>query len=194
MIPTLHFVGEAALWMLRILVPLALLLILIAVRSGRLRSIYRAHFPESPRERLFLASLSFFLTFASVRAITHMIRAGIGPFHNISSGGRHIHHMVFGISLLLIVGYLWLVQIGTGRGGTLTWVGRATALLYGIAAALTLDEFALWLNLRDVYWQREGRASVDAVLLFGSLLSVGVWGGRFFHGLTRHALGVSRRD
>ncbi len=191
--PTLHFVGEAALWMLRILVPLALLLILIAARSGRLRHIYRQHFPESPRERLFLASLSFFLTFATVRAITHMIRAGVGPFHDISSGGRHIHHMVFGISLLLIVGYLWLVQIGTGKGGTLTWVGRLTALLYGIAAALTLDEFALWLNLRDVYWQREGRASVDVALLFGSLLSVGVWGGRFFHGLTRHALGLSKK-
>ncbi len=192
--PTAHFVGEAALWMLRILVPLALLLLLLAARSGRLRPLYREHFPESPRERLFLASLSFFLTFTVVRAITHLIRAGLGPFHNLVSGGRHIHHLVFGISLLLIVGYLWLVQIGTGKGGTLTWVGRLTALLYGIAAALTLDEFALWLNLRDVYWQREGRASVDVVLLFGSLLSVGVWGGRFFHSLTRHAFGLPRED
>ncbi len=191
--PSLHFAGEAALWMLRILVPLALLLLLLAARTGRLRPIYRAHFPQSPRERLFLASLSFFLTFATVRAITRMIRAGMGPFHDITAGGRHIHHLVFGISLLLIVGYLWLVQIGTGKSGTLTWTGRLTAVLYGIAAALTLDEFALWLNLRDVYWQREGRASVDIALLFGSLLSVGVWGGRFFHGLTRHALDLSRK-
>ncbi len=174
--------------MLRILVPVAVLLLVLAARSGRLQSLYRQHFPESPRERLFLASVSFFLTFATVRAITHAIHAGIGPFHNIESRGLHIHHMVFGITLLLVVGYLWLVQIGTGMKGTLTWIGRVTALLYGTAAALTLDEFALWLNLRDVYWQREGRASVDAILLFGSLLMVGVLGGRFFHGVAHHAL------
>ncbi len=156
--------------------------------------LYRRHLSDPRRERAFLSATGFTTAFATARAITHSIRAGIGPFHNITSGGRHIHHLVFGISLLLIVGYLWLVQIGTGKSGTLTWVGRLTALLYGIAAALTLDEFALWLNLRDVYWQREGRASVDVVLLFGSLLSVGVWGGRFLHGLTRHALGLPRRN
>ncbi len=183
-----YVVGEAAVWMLRILVPVALVLILLVARKGRLRRLYREHFPESPRERLFLASLSFFLAFATVRAVTHSIRAGIGPFHNIETGGRHIHHMVFGITLLLIVGYLWLVQVGTGVRGTRTWTGRATALLYGIGAALTLDEFALWLNLRDVYWQREGRASVHAVLLFGSLLMVGALGGKFFHALAHHAV------
>jgi len=48
-----------------------------------------------------------------------------------------------------------------------------------VASALTLDEFALWLTFRDVYWQREGRLSIDAVLLFGSLLSIAMWGGPF---------------
>ncbi len=57
---------------------------------------------------------------------------------------------------------------------------RLMALLYGAAAALTLDEFALWLNLRDVYWAREGRASFDAVTLFGALLVIG-WLGRPLH-------------
>jgi hypothetical protein len=56
---------------------------------------------------------------------------------------------------------------------------------YGAASALTLDEFALWLNLKDVYWTREGRESVDAVVLFGAALSVGLWGGPFFHALYR---------
>jgi hypothetical protein len=54
------------------------------------------------------------------------------------------------------------------------------AILYGLGAALTLDEFALWLNLRDVYWAREGRSSIDAVILFGSLLAIGAWGAPLF--------------
>jgi hypothetical protein len=55
-----------------------------------------------------------------------------------------------------------------------------------MGAALTLDEFALWLNLRDVYWETQGRESVDAVLLFASLLSIGAWGGPFLAALGRH--------
>ena len=57
------------------------------------------------------------------------------------------------------------------------------ALLYGAGAALTLDEFALWLNLEDVYWSQEGRASIDAVILFGALLSAGIWGRGFLRAL-----------
>jgi hypothetical protein len=57
------------------------------------------------------------------------------------------------------------------------------SLTYGVAAALTLDEFALWLNLRDVYWQREGRESYEALALFGGLLAVGLLGKPFFHGI-----------
>ncbi len=162
----------------------------VAAARGRFRDIYARHLGESRRERLFLGSLSFFLTFGVVRLITHSIHAGIGPFHDISAGGRHIHHMVFGILLLLIVGYLWLAEIGTGARNSSVWIGRLTALLFGIGAALTLDEFALWLNLADVYWSPQGRASVRAAFFFGSLLSIGVWGGPFLHALTRHALGL----
>jgi hypothetical protein len=57
------------------------------------------------------------------------------------------------------------------------------SLLFGVGAALTLDEYALWLNLRDVYWEREGRVSIDAVLLFGSLLVIGILGGPFLRAL-----------
>jgi len=57
---------------------------------------------------------------------------------------------------------------------------------YGVGAALTLDEFALWLNLEpDAYWNHEGRLSIDAVILFGSLLGVGAWGAPFFRGIQR---------
>jgi len=99
---------------------------------------------------------------------------------------------VWGILLLLGVGYLWLAQVGTGIGRSLDWPSRLTALLYGVGAALTLDEFALWLRLEDVYWAREGRATIDAVILFGALLGVGTWGGRFSHALVREAARVLR--
>ena len=61
--------------------------------------------------------------------------------------------------------------------------GRLMAVSYGVGAALTLDEFALWLNLEpDAYWTREGRLSIDAVIIFGALLAVGAWGAPFFRG------------
>ena len=69
----------------------------------------------------------------------------------------------------------------TPRGLSLVNVqGGWAAILYGVGAALTLDEFALWLNLRDVYWSREGRESIDAIILFGALLAAGAWGAPLF--------------
>jgi hypothetical protein len=120
-----------------------------------------------------------------VRGITHLIRAGIGPFHNVSSGGLHIHHLVWGILLLLVVGYVWLIEAGT----TSSLLSSITAILYGVGAALTLDEFALWLNLQDVYWTGPGRESIDAVLIFAGLLSVGIWGVPFFREVMLHVIG-----
>jgi hypothetical protein len=154
-----------------------------------LGELWRFHFKSERRERLFLASIGFLLTFGIVRGITHLIRAGIGPFHNVSSGGLHIHHLVWGILLLLVVGYIWLIQEGTGESRIPSWFSRATAVTYGVGAALTLDEFALWLNLQDVYWAGKGRESIDAVVIFAALLSAGVWGYPFLRGLAGHLSG-----
>jgi hypothetical protein len=153
-------------------------------RSEELRALYRQHFEDRRKERQLLSSVAFFVTFAGVRGVTHAIRAERGPFRNITPGGRHIHHMTFGILGLLSVGYLWLLEIGMdeGRGAS-----RVTSVLYGAGAALTLDEFALWLNLADDYWTTQGRESVDAVALFGSLLSVTVLGKGFFKELLARA-------
>jgi hypothetical protein len=151
------------------------------VLSG-LKRIYGLHFQSERRERLFLASVAFLLTFGIVRGITHLIRAGIGPFHNVSSGGLHIHHLVWGILLLLVVGYIWLIEAGTGSN----LLSRLTAVGYGVGAALALDEFALWLNLQDVYWTGTGRESIDAVVIFAAGLSVGIWGGPFLREVTLH--------
>ncbi len=172
-------------WTCALLVPLLLGAALVVSLRRRLRTIYERHFGDTRRDRLFVASMGFYLAFALVRAITHLIRAGIGPFHNVSAGGVHVHHLVWGILLLLLTGYLWLNQVGTGGGRSPSWLSRVTALLYGVGAALTLDEFALWLRLQDVYWTRQGRESVDAVILFGALLSITLWGGPFFRGLVR---------
>src|SRR4030095_7531153 len=101
-------------WSSALLVPLLLWLVFFAALPRRLGKLYQEHLSLPRRERLFLASLSFYLTFALVRAITHAIRADLGPFHNLSAGGIHLHHLVWGILLLLLVGYLWLIQVGNG--------------------------------------------------------------------------------
>ncbi len=95
---------------------------------------------------------------------------------------------MWGILILLVVGYVWLVEKAVGS----SWLASFTAIAYGVGAALTLDEFALWLNLRDVYWEQAGRASVDAVVIFASLLSAGIWGGPFVRDIAKELLKVFR--
>jgi hypothetical protein len=140
------------------------------------RNFYERHLSDASRERAFLSSVGFTTAFAAARGITHAIKAGVGPFHNVSEGGRHIHHSTFGIFGLLGVGYIWTYRMGIGPIPGRRWPSRITATLYGIAAALTLDEFALWLDLHDDYWDKQGRKSVDAVAIFGGLLGMGVAG------------------
>jgi len=149
-----------------------------AFAAGRTRAIsfYGRHFSDPRRERAFLSAVGFTTAFATARAVTHSIRAGIGPFGNISAGGRHIHHSTFGILGLLTCGYIWTYQLAVGVQPCNRWPSRLSAAGYGIAAALTLDEFALWLDLQDDYWDKQGRKSIDAVVLFGGLLSIGVAG------------------
>jgi len=155
----------------------------------RLKELYTFHFKSERRERLFLASVGFLLTFGIVRGITHLIRAGVGPIHNLNAGGLHIHHLVWGILILILVGYVWLIEQGVGSN----WIASITALAFGVGAALTLDEFALWLNLQDVYWTGTGRESIDAVIIFISLLSVGIWGGPFLRAIARELVFIVRR-
>lgn len=137
--------------------------------------------------------IAFILTFFVTRSITRYIRATAdhtGPRkwwqpHNISgSGGLHIHHAVFGVILVLISGVAMVTMSESGTKGQFT----AAAIVFGIGAALLLDEFALILHLQDVYWSEDGRTSVDAVfvaaavaglLMLGfnpmSIFDVGIW-------------------
>jgi hypothetical protein len=159
----------------------------------RFMALYRRHFREARRERLFLASVSFFLTFAIARACVHFLRGWIGVSAGVWIGDTHVHHLVWGIFILLGVGYAWLVQVGTSHDLESARTGRLMSMLYGVGAALTLDEFALWLNLQDVYWEEEGRRSIDAVILFGGLVSMGLWGGPFWRAVVRQVTRLARR-
>jgi hypothetical protein len=158
----------------------------------RLQAAYRASFRDHRRERLFLASLGFFVSFGVTRLVTYGGRNEWLPALRIHFRDTHVHHLVWGILLLLAVGYGWILLAGRDGQGTPHSAGRWFSLLYGIGAALTLDEFALWLNLRDVYWEKEGRASIDAVALFGGLISVGLWGRPFLRTLGRQLARLGR--
>jgi hypothetical protein len=160
--------------------------------ARRLLAAYRHHFRDHRRERLFLASVGFFVAFGIARLVTYGGRAEWLPMLRVHYKDTHVHHLVWGILLLLAVGYGWILAAGTDGRGTPHRAGRWFALLYGVGAALTLDEFALWLNLKDVYWEEEGRASIDAVSLFGGLISVGLWGGPFLRAVWRQLVRLAR--
>jgi hypothetical protein len=115
---------------------------------------------------LLLALTAFVLTFLITRVVTRMIRAGKGPFGNISTGGVHIHHVIPGVVLSVLGGF---GAVASTRHG----VGSAVfAVVFGIGAGLVLDEFALILHLDDVYWTEEGRKSVEVVVLTAALVGL----------------------
>jgi hypothetical protein len=164
-------------WFILLLTIAGTAFLLLLLQGTAFGTVLHERIPDRPRRRLFVASGSFFLTFAGVRAVVYAIEHHIPPFHFIiQPSGRHIHHLVFGILILLLVGYGWLADIGTGVDDSSILLSRLMSILYGVGAALTLDEFALWLNLRDVYWSAEGRSSIDAIILFGAFLAASAWG------------------
>ena len=157
---------------------------LVLLHLTRLGFLIGSTIPDRPRRRMFIASFAFLITFIGVRVLVSLIVHNRGPFHWVMMGGRHIHHLVWGILILLLVGYGWLLDLGRSHSPLSIFFSRLMAVSYGVGAALTLDEFALWLNLEpDAYWNRQGRESIDAVILFGSLLAVGAWGAPFFRGV-----------
>lgn len=115
---------------------------------------------------LLLALASFVLTFLVTRTVTRLIRAGKGPFRNITPGGVHIHHVVPGVVLMVLGGF---IALAGGRRGFGTGVA---AVVFGIGVGLVLDEFALVLHLDDVYWTEEGAKSVEIVILTVALVAL----------------------
>jgi hypothetical protein len=134
-------------------------------------SAYQEGIVDTGREAQFLFFVAFLFTFGFIRTSTHMIRAQVSWWPgNVEVGGTHIHHLVWGICLMMITGY-----IGVTIAPDSPWQA-ILAILFGVGMGLALDEFALWLDLKDVYWSKEGRTSIDAVIVaaaLGGLLLVG---------------------
>lgn len=147
--------------------------------QARIATLWRNQMVHSDRYPRFLVSLAFLITFVSVRGLTHSLRRHQTPVAReahrsvgLRIGNVHIHHLVGGIFLLLLTGYLAITQEQPRSRDRL-------ALCYGIGAALTLDEFALWLRLEDVYWAREGRESIDAGVVAGAAFTLAALGQPF---------------
>ncbi len=107
--------------------------------------------------------LTFFVTRTFVRFIRHRLAAGRPAKwwqpRNVHIGGVHIHHVTFGVVLVMISGLTLVTLSDTGQ----ELENTVAAIFFGIGAALVLDEYALILHLSDVYWEEDGRTSVDAV-------------------------------
>lgn len=127
------------------------------------------------RQAALLMWVAFIATFIFLRVLTFGIRYHLLPVKNVvTSSGLHIHHFVWGILILLIVGFL----------GITLWSERLhpwLALVFGIGAALVIDEYALWLHLADVYWLPAGRSSIDVAVLVAALLGLYYAADRFWN-------------
>ena len=113
---------------------------------------------DAGEQSALIAWLAFTGAWGGVRGITHAIRAGKGPFRNMSLGGEHLHHYMWGIGMLTGVGAVAV------RGDEKLRRHPVTAVTYGAGLALIVDEFALLLDLQDVYWAKQGRVSVDVAV------------------------------
>jgi hypothetical protein len=118
------------------------------------RRVFREELDPGQKAAL-LSWLAFSATFGAVRFITYSIKDGKGPFGNLSVGGEHLHHYMWGIGLISGVGGIAVHGEDSQRRHPLV------ALTYGAGLALIVDEFALLLDLQDVYWAKQGRISVD---------------------------------
>ncbi len=140
----------------------------------QLRLELPAHFLDGRAQRAgFVLMAAFLVSFLFIRTSARLIRSPKvtwWPGSVKTSSGLHLHHLVWGIVLILLSGFL---GFATDQGSPRTEI---LAALFGIGAGLTLDEFALWIHLRDVYWSEEGRSSVDAVVVatvIGALIVLG---------------------
>ena len=136
------------------------------------------------------ALFAFLITFGILRALTAIIHFDIfphGPFRNlVTASGLHIHHLFWGILLLMSTGFIALATRAE------KWHLRV-AIIFGVALGLTLDEFALWLRLADVYWSPEGIESIKAATVVTAFLAVYAFGQPFFHAVAREFFHLKRR-
>ncbi len=130
-------------------------------------SVYDRAIVDTGRQPEFLFFVAFLITFGFIRTSAHMIRAQVSWWPgNVTVGGTHIHHLVWGIVTIMVTGY-----VGVTIAPPSPWQ-EIIAVLFGIGTGLALDEFALWLDLKDVYWSEQGRKSIDAVIVAATFTGI----------------------
>ncbi len=149
----------------------------MATMASIFTDFWQDQIESNHEEAIFLVLIGFLLSFAFIRMSTRLMRSPRVPWWPgsiVSEGGLHVHHHVFGIVLMMIAGAL-----GFALDGNSGWFNLC-ALVFGIGIGLTIDEFALWLHLEDVYWSEEGRRSIDATVLTALILALIMFGVRPF--------------
>jgi hypothetical protein len=123
---------------------------------------------EPGRQGIFLVLAAFLASFLLIRTSARMARSDRFPWWpgSVVTGGVHLHHLVWGIVLMMAGG-----SLGFALNGREPWF-ELSAILFGVGVGLTFDEFALWVYLRDVYWAREGRTSIDAVAVTAAFMGL----------------------
>ena len=128
---------------------------------------------EHELQGLYLVLVGFILSFAFIRMSTRLMRSPKVPWWPgsiVSESGVHLHHLVFGIVTMMAAG-----AGGFAAFGNSPWT-EICAFAFGIGAGLTIDEFALWVYLDDVYWAKEGRSSIDATVIAAALMLLALLG------------------
>lgn len=128
------------------------------------------------RQGVFLVLVGFVGSFAFIRMSTRMIRAEVSwwPGNIESESGLHVHHLVFGIITMMVAGTVGFAAFGHSP------LSEICAFFFGVGVGLTIDEFALWVYLEDVYWAEEGRTSIDATVIAAALIGLIVVGANPF--------------
>ena len=131
---------------------------------------------EHDRQGVFLVLVGFIGSFAFIRMSTRMIRAEVSwwPGNIESESGLHVHHLVFGIITMMVAGTIGFAAFGHSP------LTEICAFFFGVGVGLTIDEFALWVYLEDVYWAREGRSSIDATVIAAAMIGLIVIGANPF--------------
>jgi hypothetical protein len=134
---------------------------------------WNQHILAHERQGVFLVLVGFILSFAFIRMSTRIMRSpriSWWPGSVVSDSGVHLHHLVFGIVAMMAAGTLGFAAHGESP------YAEICGFLFGVGAGLTIDEFALWVYLDDVYWAEEGRSSIDATVIAAALMGLVVLG------------------
>ncbi len=143
------------------------------IEASIFSEFWNEHILAHNRQGVFLVLVGFVLSFAFIRMSTRLMRSPKVPWWPgsvVSESGVHLHHLVFGIVTMMIAGTL-----GFAAHGESPWA-EICAFLFGVGAGLTIDEFALWVYLDDVYWAEEGRSSIDATVIAAAMMGLVVVG------------------